>query len=100
MTGRRGRLRAWRTSSAQNPSVWHCETYVTGDTGDTVGRENIEGIIISEGKLELGRKVANGAGHETEENCSGCTGEQGYKRSLIVVSLRVTYESQQNQKLG
>lgn len=44
-----------------------------------MGCEDIEGIVVSKGKLELGRKVANGAGQETEEDGGGCEGEQVYK---------------------
>ena len=80
MTRRRGRSRAWRTSSDWNLGVWYCETYNTGETSDTMGCENIEGIIVSEGELELGRKVANGPGRKTEEDCGGYVVKQGYKR--------------------
>ena len=40
-----------------------------------MGSENIEGIIVSKGELELGRKVANGASHKTEEDGGGCAGK-------------------------
>jgi len=44
---------------------------VTNDTTNGVGGENIEGIIVSEDELELGRKVTNGASHETKEDGGG-----------------------------
>jgi hypothetical protein len=62
--------------SQRNSSVWCCYAYVTDDATDTVGSENIEGIIVSEGELELGRKVANGAGQETKEDGGGCAGKR------------------------
>jgi len=57
-----------------------------------VGCEDIEGIVVSEGELELGGKIANGAGHETEEDGGGCKGKQVYKlephRSILGSYLR------------
>jgi len=99
MPERRGRSRAWRTSDG-NSSFWHCETYVTEDTTNTMGCEDIEGIVESKGELELGRKVANSAGQETEEDGGGCKGAGLQMRDHIVGTLGVTYESQRNQKLG
>jgi hypothetical protein len=61
--------------SDRDPSIWLSYTHVTEDTTNTVGGENIEGIVVSKGELELGRKVANGAGHETEKDGGGCAGK-------------------------
>lgn len=80
MIGRRGRSKAWREhQSDHDATVWYRCTYVADDTTNAVCSENIEGIIISEGELELGRKIANGTGQETEEDGGGCTGKQVYR---------------------
>ena len=63
-------------------------TYVTKDTANAVGCEDIKSIIVSEGKLELGRKVTNGAGHKAEENGSGCGGRVGLQMRVTSLGPR------------
>jgi hypothetical protein len=61
--------------SGRNSNGWHRCTHVTGYTTDGVGSENIKRIIVSEGELELGRKIANGTGHNTEDEGGSCVGK-------------------------
>ena len=86
--------------SVPNQVLWRLQTHVTGDSADGVGREDIQGIIISKGELELGGKVTDRTGHNTEEDGSGCEGKRVTHERHVVQSLVFTYESQQIQMQG
>lgn len=63
-----------------------------------MGGENIEGIIVSEGELELGREVANCASYKPEEDGGGCAGRDFKNKRHVAARLGITYESQRNQR--
>ena len=66
-----------------------------------MGREDIKGIVISESELQLGRKVANRTGHNTEKDGGGCAGKKKFRMSVKIIQYLVsTYENQRSQMQG
>jgi len=61
--------------SDRNSNIWFLNTYVPENTTNPVGRKNIERIIVPESELELGRKIANRAGQESEKYGGSCAGK-------------------------
>ena len=87
--------------SDRNQHPYNFQTYVTHDTTNSVGRKNIQGIIISERELELGRKIADGTSHEAEKDGGGCAEEtNSHHERYVVRYLVITYESQRTRMQG
>lgn len=70
---------------------------ISDDTTDGVGGEDIETIVVVEEELELGGEIADGSGHETEENGSGWM--VIVNKMMKYIFVRITHENRRNRIL-